>query len=532
MTSKSKANPNFWLGLLLLTSVFACAVTKGSEATAPDEVYLPGLTHESELADSRARELYGLHCSLCHGEEGRGDGDASAWLYPPARDFGLGQFRIVSGKNAYGGGGPTIEDLVKTLERGMPGSGMPSFAWMPRADLVSLSELVMEMSMNGMVESMHEIAVAEGDSFDQTEARMIAARWLRPGEPIGHLPALDPTPEVLARGQSLYADHCASCHGMDGKGQSGSLKQYEDGSLTWARDFTAGILKGGGSRLDLTRRIRAGMPGSSMPPTDLPNEELAALVGYVQRLIPSGAPERHVQVRTRLHAPYIEVPEPQAGDWRAVEEIELHMAPLAWSDLSVLDVRVSALHNGERLWIRMSWADATREDRPIGGSPYADGAAIQITEAPAPPLFGMGAAGHPVNIWHWKPASWSEIAGALDPIHIRSAHGGQIIVDELGKLDVPVHQPVGESPQVGRSLDVEGFGQFTELPGGVEASSIHANGRWEVVYSRALDASGPADVDLVIGRIVQFACAVWNGAAGDQRGNKSITIWHELELGS
>ena len=511
-----------------LLFVLACrepaerASARVDERQPPVEASAPRLPLAADLSDEeRARELFARHCALCHGARGRGDGEGAAWLYPPARDFGLAQFRLKGGL----GPGPSVEDLVRTLRHGMPGSAMPPFAWMDEQDLQSLAHLVLELAHEGLVERLREQAASEGEPFDLAAAQRIAAERLAAGEAIEPLPAADVTPALHERGREVYAEHCASCHGLDGKGRGGEPKRNEDGSLTWARDFTAGILKGGAGRLDLTRRIRLGMPGSSMPPVELPEDELVALVAYVQRLIPSGAAERHVQVRSRLLARRIEAREPASEDWRRADELELHTAPLAWTDLSVLDVRVAALHNGERVWLRLSWSDATRDDRAIGGSPTFDAAAVQLSEDPQPPLFGMGSAEHPVNIWHWAAASWSEVAGALDrltPVH----QGDRVVVDATGRVDARALRDAQQAD----TFEAQGMAHVGDERLPLDARGTWRDGEWQVTFSRALRAAAPRETDLVIGRLIQFGCAVWNGSAGDQRGQKSITIWHELEL--
>lgn len=511
-----------------LLSALACRepAERASEALderePPVEASAPRLPRAADLSDEeRARALFARHCALCHGARGRGDGEAAAWLYPPARDFGLAQFRLKGGL----GPGPSVEDLVRTLRRGMPGSGMPPFAWVDEQDLQGLAHLVLEFAHEGLVERMREQAASEGEPFDLAAAQRVATERLAAGEAIEPLPAADVTPALHERGRDLYEEHCASCHGLDGKGRGGEPKRNEDGSLTWARDFTAGILKGGASRLDLLRRIRLGMPGSSMPPVELPEDQLVALVAWVQRLIPSGAAERHVQVRSRLLARRIEAREPAPEDWRATQELELHTAPLAWSELAVLDVRVAALHDGERLWLRLSWRDATRDDRAIGAGPTFDAAAVQLSEELEPPLFGMGSAEHPVNIWHWAAASWSEVAGALDrltPVH----HGDRVVVDANGRPD---SRALREGQQAGK-FEARGIAHVGEERLPLQARGAWRDGEWQVVFVRDLRAARAREVDLVVGRLIQFGCAVWNGAAGDQRGQKSITIWHELEL--
>src|SRR5690606_32924603 len=88
---------------------------------------------------------------------------------------------------------------------------------------------------------------------------------------------------------------CAVCHGEAGEGRADEPRWNTDGNLNWARDFTAGVLKGGASYEALSRRIVLGMPGTAMLPTVLADpDDLPELVQYVQSLIPEGAENRLV----------------------------------------------------------------------------------------------------------------------------------------------------------------------------------------------------------------------------------------------
>ena len=61
----------------------------------------------------------------------------------------------------------------------------------------------------------------------------------------------------------------------------------------------------------------------------------------------------------------------------------------------------------------------------------------------------------------------------------------------------------------------------------VAATGIHATGSYFVQFTRAL--AGGA-ITMKAGDRVPVAFAVWNGAAGDRDGKKSVTIWQELLL--
>src|SRR5215467_414440 len=77
-------------------------------------------------------------------------------------------------------------------------------------------------------------------------------------------------PMAAAAGRKLYDDHCAQCHGADGRGReraidlhSATIQSAPDGSLFWA-------LRNG--------RIRKGMPSWA----SLPDQQLWQLVTYLK----------------------------------------------------------------------------------------------------------------------------------------------------------------------------------------------------------------------------------------------------------
>ncbi len=209
------------------------------------------------------KPLYLQECSGCHGERGRGDVPAADFVDPRPRDFTKRLFRL---RTTASGQPPTTADVLRTIERGLPGTAMPSFAFLAPDERRKIAAYVLRLA----------------DLLDEPEPASLPA----PAPP----PA--PTAESLARGKSLYADAgCASCHGDAGKGDGPSAKDLKDtdGRPIAARDFTTGVYRGGGERTDIYYRVAGGMDGTPMPAFGdvLQPAELWDVVDYARSL---GAP--------------------------------------------------------------------------------------------------------------------------------------------------------------------------------------------------------------------------------------------------
>ena len=523
--------------LLLFTLVFACTEPEvepeeqlepgswgklvdgdGQVASASAEVPLPA-------GSQRGSELYQQHCSVCHGDLGAGDGPAAPYLLPAARDFTTGRFRLVSTVDRV----PSEADLVASLRRGLPGSAMPAFGWLPERDLWSLAAHVRQLAVEGRAREL-------APSLGEDEALRTAARELTPGPPLRLGPSVRVDAEVRALGAALYSRHCAVCHGDDGKGRHEQPRRNEDGSLNWARDFTAGILKGGASHEALARRIALGIPGTAMGATELSERELGALVAHVRSLVPTGAEARLVHRARRIAAQRVDGPvpaDPADERWNDVPEEDIVLAPLWWRDDALVGASLSALHDGERLAIRLRWEDDSADYRPFGLTAETDAAALQLTTLRVPQLFGMGSERHPANLWHWRALRFEDEAGLLDLLdvtpHMRSdSRRGEV------RLDAPVYVPtLGEIAPSSRadSARASGVGEVErQSDERVAVRARAAAGGWEVVFSRSLERASDEEVQLLPGDQVRVACALWNGSAGDRGGRKSISIWHTLVL--
>lgn len=514
-----------WIPPVLLALVafqLAPAATAQSEQRAVD-VYL-------------SRTLFYNQCALCHGVSGRGDGPASALLFPPARDFTRGSFKLASTAN----GVPTEDDLVATLRRGIPGSSMPSWDWMPEEDLRALASHVRKLAIAGMAEDLAATASEEEQGEDWLA---IARAKLTPGDPVAvYLPA-EPTRKLIATGREVFLANCAACHGEDGKGNFDHPRRDEDRTLNWARDFTAGILKGGATHENLSHRIQVGLHGTAMPASTLSSDERLALVAYVKSLIPDGAGDRLVQRRESIRAARVEDANLLDGEeavWSEAEEIELALAPLWWRTGAILRARVAALHDGNELAIRIRWNDPTPDapadlEWPLQAPPYTDAVALQLSDDETPPIFGMGRGHVSTNIWHWRAlhiVSAQDLLSVFDQFPHRI---GEWLTEEAF-ANAPFYQHVSAPISInGEAVSTRPAGmapieEQADLDGSLDAVPTWNAGVWQVVFTRPLEPSRERELALVPGGELALNLAIWNGSIRDLRGQKSVTIWHTLEL--
>jgi DMSO reductase family type II enzyme heme b subunit len=59
---------------------------------------------------------------------------------------------------------------------------------------------------------------------------------------------------------------------------------------------------------------------------------------------------------------------------------------------------------------------------------------------------------------------------------------------------------------------------------------VWGTGTYRVVLRRTLTSGGADAVTLRPGQATPAAFAIWDGAAGDRDGKKSVTIWQDLRL--
>lgn len=188
--------------------------------------------------------------------------------------------------------------------------------------------------------------------------------------------------------------------------------------------------------------------------------------------------------------------EPTGDAWDDAESVSVDLASAPSSvpdaaDTSVRSVSVRVAHTDDRLYVRLSWPDATSDTEITGPRTFVDAVAIQFpANASAHPGIAMGTTRTPVNVWYWSANGGSEELLAGGP-GTTTAYG---------------------SPAV-------------------ETTATHRDGRWTVVFHRALVADGSNRVAFRMDTDVDVAFAVWNGSNLERSGRKAVSDWHHLPLG-
>lgn len=539
----------------------AAATTAGRLASTNARPSVPTAAGTHDPALTRGSDLFAKHCTICHGDNGDGTGKFAYLMNPRPRDFKQGDFKLATTRNQI----PTEGDLVRAIGRGMPGSAMPPWDHLPVADLQALASYVQQLHVEGTLAKLRTW-VADG-LLKEAEVPAALAERTQPGEPL----VVPPEPifdEIhWFRGRRLYLENCASCHGADGRPVADAVKFDNEGYPVPARSFVDGIFKGGSDGHQLYARIWKGMKGTPMPASEgvYSGDETWDIIHYVQSLARAGAQERAQLKQGTFVAPNVrgKLPlGPADRAWEQARPLYVALTPLWWTEDRIEGLMVQALHNGEELAIRLSWLDATPDERAVRTEEFRDGVAIQFSLSSDPPFYMGDASEHGgVNIWYWKadrekdiksghqgvdtvfpdravdmypeqepPAarttftSWPFAAiTEHDPEFVTAWGAGNLVADPT--LKTPVECLVARGPGT-----LSGKPANAQL---VQGQAVYERGVWSVQLQRSMDLphehGGENDERLFRpGDYLPVSFAIWNGSAGDRDGKKNISIWQKL----
>ncbi|WP_406693607.1 redoxin domain-containing protein [Singulisphaera sp. Ch08] len=111
------------LGMMILSAGLAWSIRGGMEPPSPAPESAPVANvvpppDQKSVLFKKGRLTYQVHCTRCHGPEGRGDGPDAAVLRPPPRDFAARPWTH----------GETTEAIRTVILQGIPGTAMTGWS--------------------------------------------------------------------------------------------------------------------------------------------------------------------------------------------------------------------------------------------------------------------------------------------------------------------------------------------------------------------------------------------------------------------
>jgi len=249
----------------------------------------------------------------------------------------------------------------------------------------------------------------------------------------------------------------------------------------------------------------------------------------------------------------IPVDDPDHSRWDRTSELLVELGPQDMAlplklDPSVTSVRVRALHDGERIAIRLEWEDAGVDDLTVRVDDFRDACAVMLAPGPAvAEIRTMGTATTPATLLHWKadwqrdvdqgrqgleavypnrsvdvyPPIWDVAPDAVD-ITSYEDHGATVW---LPGIHVANPSSLGERSSPVEKAIAYGFSTTTTGPTqNVDGRGVRTGTGWRVVISKPLAASDDGEIDLKPGSRAACAFAVWSGAFHDAGSRKAPSI--------
>ncbi|MCC6381891.1 MAG: hypothetical protein IT304_05240 [Dehalococcoidia bacterium] len=229
--------------------------------------------------------------------------------------------------------------------------------------------------------------------------------------------------------------------------------------------------------------------------------------------------------------------DPADGVWKNAVPVQVPLTAQAGTYAagggSIPTVSAKALHYQGKLYVRVEWADTTKDESTTKVENFSDAVAVEFPakSAASVPALCMGQADAGVNIWQWRADSQ---AGIKDPVDVYAgalvdmyptkdtlfytarAAGNPYANPDQGPVQTLVSQTFG-TLTIANVQDVRGQGAWN-------------NGNWAVVFTRSYAGADPSQAAFADGATTDMAFAVWNGSEGDRNGRKSVSAFVRLTI--
>jgi mono/diheme cytochrome c family protein len=231
-------------------------------AELPAEPNEPPPRIDDELR-ARGAELFAAHCATCHGAHGDGTGPTASQLAHPPANFTVGTYELRTTEHE---ALPADIDLFRTITRGVHGTAMPPWFSLPERDRWALAAHLKTLSKQ----------------FAEDEA---------PG-PIDTSHEPPTTRERISHGHDLFDNAgCASCHGVDGRGNGPAATglTYKSGAPAKPRDLRVGRFHRGTRLSEIYLTLVTGLDGTPMGSFAkvMSSDDLWDVAMYVRALTPT-----------------------------------------------------------------------------------------------------------------------------------------------------------------------------------------------------------------------------------------------------
>lgn len=255
------------------------------------EVDLRALAKDAGMA-AKGKTLFMTNCASCHGASGKGDGDRAASLNPKPRNYTSEKFKF----------GDDIHSIYETLQKGSPGTSMPSFGLLPKEDVMAMAHFVRTMvpaptaTTDEIINRFPEVqagsaapvagapaAAAVADTNKRIPIALAMLDLAKAQTPPAQVRKVD----VNSPGGQIYTHRCAMCHGSYGEGAKWKMLAV----APYRYESTGGLLNPAASwfndRKLFGQIVTTGLPGELMPGSGtLSAHDVDELYSFVKSLSP------------------------------------------------------------------------------------------------------------------------------------------------------------------------------------------------------------------------------------------------------